>query len=82
MTSLLETDALLEGLSSIGVVSCASALLQFVDDVWLQDEPFIPCNLGIPSQLRKPLVVRILSLIGLTMNLDEFRHGDSLPSFG
>lgn len=75
MTTLLESETLVDGVSSIAAVSRASGLLQFVNHIWLQDDPCLPCNLGVPSNLRKAVVVRILLLIGLTMNLDQFSHG-------
>ena len=81
MIAVLETESLIQGVSSIPVVSRANGLLQFVDNIWFQDEPFIPCNFGVPSDLRKPLVVRILLLIGLTMKPEQFRHGKSTRAY-
>ena len=75
MTTLLEAETLIQGLSSVEAVSHASELLLFVDHTWLQDDPCLPCNLGVPSNLRKAVVVRVLLLIGLTMNLGQFSDG-------
>jgi hypothetical protein len=80
MVALLETGFLIHGVSSAAVVSRASGLLQYVDHTWLQHDQYIACNLGVPSYIRKAIVVRVLLLVGLTIHPEIFPHGNLIST--